>query len=180
MLCRGAAAGGQEERGCCQAASRGRCAAAAAAAEGCREQGDPTQMVQHLIVLGSLRRCATKGPCWCCTVCTQSRGTLNEWLPCDEGRESLAAHERAWLCMQVSALEADRLHWQERYQESMRKTAPARPGRSLPGSNGDPSCVADVSSLDNGPGALGRTTGNIVAADEDQEPDQDDLDRLIR
>ena len=82
--------------------------------------------------------------------------------------------------MQVSALEADRLHWQERYQESMRKTAPARPGRSLPGSNGDPSCVADVSSLDNGPGALDRTTGNIVAADEDQEPDQDDLDRLIR
>ena len=82
--------------------------------------------------------------------------------------------------MQVSALEADRLHWQERYQESMRKTAPASPGRSLPDSNGDPSAVANVSSIDNGPGALGRTTGIVAAADEDQEPDQDDLDRLIR
>ena len=36
-----------------------------------------------------------KEQCWCCTVCTHSRGTLKEWLPCDGGPESLAAHERA-------------------------------------------------------------------------------------
>jgi hypothetical protein len=82
--------------------------------------------------------------------------------------------------MQVSALEADRLHWQERYQESMRKTAAAIPGRSLPDSNGVSSAAADASSIDNGPGASGRTARIVVAADKDQEPDQDDLDSLIR
>ena len=82
--------------------------------------------------------------------------------------------------MQVSTLEADRLHWQERYQESMRKTAAASPGRSLPDSKGVSSAAADASSINNGPGASGRITRIAVAADEDQEPDQDDLERFIR
>ena len=73
--------------------------------------------------------------------------------------------------MQVSTSEADRLHWQERYQESLKKGLPASLAHSLPISRAASHRISETSP--------DKALSIVVAADEDAEP-LDDLDKLIR
>jgi len=73
--------------------------------------------------------------------------------------------------MQVSTSEADRLHWQERYQESLKKGLPASLAHSLPISRAASHRIPETSP--------DKALSIVVAADEDAEP-LDDLDKLIR
>ena len=69
-------------------------------------------------------------------------------------------------------LEADRLHWQERYQESLKRSAPASPAHMLPVSRAATHGPAGTKGSD-------KAERGVVAADEEAEP-TDDLDKLIR
>ena len=86
---------------------------------------------------------------------------------------------KAALCMQVSALEADRLQWQERYQEGLRRAAPASPVQPHPASHAASGNELDAMSTMAWQGAAGNDQGNAVAAGVREEP-PDDLDKLIR
>ena len=79
---------------------------------------------------------------------------------------------RALWCAQVSMLEADRLHWQERYQESLNRSAPASPAHMLPVSRAATHGSPETKDAD-------KAQRVVVAADEEAEP-IDDLDQLIR
>ena len=85
----------------------------------------------------------------------------------------------ACLCLQVSALEADRLHWQERYQEGLRRAAPASPAQPLPVSNAASSSEHQAISAMAWQGADENGHGDSSAAHDVEEP-PDDLDKLIR
>lgn len=75
----------------------------------------------------------------------------------------------------MRSLEADVLHWQERYQESLRKAQ--SPGRlDLPISRS----ASQTTSPDRAGTGLDPGRGVIVAADESLPAEQDDLDGLIR
>lgn len=76
-------------------------------------------------------------------------------------------------------LEADRLNWQERYQESMKRGIPASPANSLPVSRAATQGTPETSPFNSHPGTADRGQSIVVAAIEDAEP-TDDLDKLIR
>ena len=86
---------------------------------------------------------------------------------------------KAALCLQASALEADRLHWQERYQEGLRRAAPASPVQPLPVSHAAPGKELNATPAMAWQGAAGNGHGNAVGASVREEP-PDDLDKLIR
>ena len=83
------------------------------------------------------------------------------------------------LCLQVSALEADRLHWQERFQEGLRRAAPASSVQPLPVSHAASSNEHDATSTMGWQGAAGNGHSDAAAANVREEP-PDDLDKLIR
>ena len=86
---------------------------------------------------------------------------------------------RALRCAQVSMLETDRLNWQERYQESLRRSTPASPAHSLPASRAGHRGTPETSPFHSQHGAPDRAQSIVAAADEEAEQG-DDLDKLIR
>ena len=81
--------------------------------------------------------------------------------------------------LQVSTLEADRLHWQERYQEGLRRaapTSPVQPPRVSHAASGNEPGAASAMAWQ---GLAGNGHGDAVAANIGEEP-PDGLDSLIR
>ena len=76
--------------------------------------------------------------------------------------------------MQVRNLEADVLHWQEMYQDSLRKAR--SPGRAEPPVSRASSHSAPLPEPSSSPNP---SRGVVIAADESPPAEHDDLDGLI-
>ena len=82
-----------------------------------------------------------------------------------------------YFCAQVSMLDADRLNWQERYQESLKRSTPASPAHSLPISRAATHGTPQTSPFNSRPGGSDRAQSMVAAG---QAEPTDDLDKLIR
>ncbi len=120
----------------------------------------------------------------CAAVCTpahrQSVLKRLQLIPAAVGKpQPMQQGLTALWCAQVSMLETDRLNWQERYQESLRRSTPASPAHSMPASRAGHRSTPETSPFHSQHGAPDRAQSIVAAAYEESEQG-DDLDRLIR